>query len=183
MYTLYHAVWSLAAIAVYLLGVAIIHRQWSSVNRLLGGIGLATAAYLPWAVYAIPQFLARAAAESATNIGQQFPIIYFIQQGIADLTMSQQLGIVGPVVSAAIIGAGILVALIQKRSLTPLVLPAFMIAFTLIGVAFAARQWAFNARMLIGAVPALALALAWAFDQLLTHPSTRSGRPAARCLS
>ncbi len=45
-------------------------------------------------------------------------------------------------------------------------LPILAITATLIGVAAAARNWAFNARMLIGAAPFLALGLAWAVDAL-----------------
>lgn len=168
MYTLYHAVWALAAIALYVLIGALIRRQRVVVHRLLTAIGLSIVVYLPWAIYAVPQFFGRAAAESSTNIGQQFPITYFIAQGIRDLTMSQEVGVAGVLVTSAIVLIGVVMALAQnRRALLQLALPAMMIAFTLVGVSFAARQWAFNARMLICAVPALALALAWSFEQML----------------
>ncbi len=93
MFTLYHAVWALAAIALYVLIGALARRQSAVVRRLLAAIGVSVAVYLPWGIYAIPQFLGRAARrDPATNIGQQFPITYFIAQGIRDLTMSQQIG-------------------------------------------------------------------------------------------
>ena len=47
-----------------------------------------------------------------------------------------------------------------------------MIALTILGVAFAARQWAFNARMLIGAAPALAMLIGWALNAI--HAAMRS---------
>jgi hypothetical protein len=46
------------------------------------------------------------------------------------------------------------------------------IVLTILGVAFAARQWAFNARMLIGAAPALAMLVGWALDAI--HAAMRS---------
>jgi hypothetical protein len=132
--------------------------------------------YLPWGIYAVPQFLSRAAAESSTNIGQQFPVTYFIEQGIRDLTMTQEIGIAGVLVISAILLIGVVMALTNLTGLRdlsglsrlwPLALPLMMIAFTLVGVSIAARQWAFNARMLICAVPALALLLAWSFEKIL----------------
>jgi hypothetical protein len=173
MLTLYHAVWGLVAAAIY--GVAI-GRRSSVVRRLLCAFALTIVVYLPWAIYAGPQFLGRASAESATNIGQQYPIAYFIRQGIYDLTLSQQIGDAGviAVVLIIVVGCGIALARRKAGALLMLVLPTLMIGFTLVGVAFAARQWAFNARMLICAVPALAFALAWAFDQMLTTDDRRS---------
>jgi 4-amino-4-deoxy-L-arabinose transferase-like glycosyltransferase len=184
MLTLYHTVWALAAIALYGLIGAILRRQSAVVRRLLIAIGVSVLAYLPWAAFAVPQFLGRAAAESATNIGQQFPITYFIEQGIRDLTMSQAVGIAGVIVITLIVLAGVGMALrgltgfrnlSGLRVLWPLALPLMMIAFTLLGVSIAARQWAFNARMLIGAVPALALLLAWAFEQMLSAARRTQG--------
>jgi hypothetical protein len=173
MLSLYHAVWELAAIAIYVLVIAVIQRQQCIVRRLLIAIGLAVALYLPWAAFAVPQFLGRASAEAATNIGQQFPLTYFLRQGIYDLTMSQQIGDMGLIVIGLIVIVGIVVALAQRKSVLPVLLPTLMIAFTLIGVAFAARQWAFNARMLVCAVPALALLLAWSFDRMLSLSTDR----------
>jgi 4-amino-4-deoxy-L-arabinose transferase-like glycosyltransferase len=173
MLTLYHAVWALAAIAVYALVIAVIQRQRRIVRRLLIAIGLAVVLYLPWAAFAVPQFLGRASAEAATNIGQQFPLTYFLRQGMYDLTMSQQIGDLGLIVIGLIVIVGIVLALAQRKSILPVLLPMLMIGFTLIGVAFAARQWAFNARMLVCAVPALALLLAWAFDQMLSVSTNR----------
>lgn len=174
MLTLYHAVWALAAIALYtLLDMCARGSQRAALRALLGAIALSMLLYLPWALFAVPQFLGRAAAEAQTNIGQQFPIAYFLGQGVRDLTMAQELGVVGPIAIATIVVIGLAVALARRRRIWPLLLPALMIAFTLLGVAVAARQWAFNARMLIGAVPALALALAWAFDEIVRAESAR----------
>lgn len=165
MLTLYHSVWALAAIGLYGL-VASRHRQ--AAGRILFAVGLSVIAYLPWAVYAVPQFLSRAAAETATNIGQQYSITYFIRQGVYDLTLSQRNGDWGLMVIGLTLVIGSLLVGVRGCSsrLHQQILPALMMTFTIVGVAFAARQWAFNARMLIGAVPALALALAWALDAL-----------------
>lgn len=179
MLTLYHAVWALAGIALYALAAALMHRRWPAVRRLLVAIGLSLLVYLPWGVYAIPQFLGRAAAESGANIGQQFPISYFIGVGARDLTMAQETGSAGGLVIALVIAIGIGFALLRnRRALPQLALPLMMIVFTLAGVAFAARQWAFNARMLVCAAPALALALAWALEQMLraAHTAQRAKR-------
>jgi uncharacterized membrane protein len=168
MLTLYHAAWALAAIAIYVLAGAIVRRQWSIVRRLLIAIALSVVVFLPWGITAVPQFLGRAAVESGSNIGQQFPVTYFIGIGVRDLTMSQEIGIAGVLVISLIVLIGIAFAFMRnRRALPQLALPLMMIAFTLLGVSIAARQWAFNARMLICAVPALALLLAWAFEQML----------------
>ncbi len=80
MLTLYHAVWALAAIASYAFGVAVYRSNRHAVRQLVAGVLTAMLIFLPWGIFAVPQFLARAAAESATNIGQQFPITYFLRQ-------------------------------------------------------------------------------------------------------
>jgi hypothetical protein len=178
--TLYHAAWALAAIGVYAFVIALRTARGRALGRALGrlliAVGLALVLYLPWAIYGGPQFLGRAAAEAATNIGQRYPIGYFLRQGIADLTMSQQLGDLGPIVIGLILAAGAAIAAVRRRPVLPILLPALMMALTLAGVAFAARQWAFNARMLICAVPGLALALAWAFEELIATENAAAGR-------
>jgi len=186
MLTLYHAVWALAAVATYAFGRAIIRRDWRAARSLALSISVALLIFAPWGLFAVPQFLARAAAESATNIGQQFPLTYFLRQGVYDLTMSQQIGEAGLIVTGAIIAVGLIAAAARRASTIRLVLPALAIAFTLTGVAFAARQWAFNARMLICAAPALAMWLGWSFDQLLpgrAMPHAQCAMRSARCPS
>ncbi|PJF46964.1 MAG: hypothetical protein CUN48_11125 [Candidatus Thermofonsia Clade 3 bacterium] len=169
MLTLYHAVWALAAIAIYALGWAIVHHNQRAARNIALSVGAAALIFAPWGRYAVPQLLSRAAAEAKTNIGQQFPVSYFARQGIFDLTMAQQVGVAGPLAIGLIIVAGIVATVARKRRPSRLALPLMIIAFTLLGVAFAARQWAFNARMLICATPALAMLLGWSFDQLLTE--------------
>jgi hypothetical protein len=176
MLTLYHAAWALVAIAVYAFVIALRTRRGRALGRLFIAAGLALFLYLPWAIYGGPQFLDRAAAEAATNIGQRYPIGYFLRHGITDLTMSQQLGDLGPIVIGLILAAGVALAAVRRRAVWPILLPALMVALTLAGVAFAARHWAFNARMLICAVPGLALALAWAFDELVAAENAAAGR-------
>ncbi|MEO6062339.1 MAG: glycosyltransferase family 39 protein, partial [Thermoflexales bacterium] len=158
MLTLYHAVWPLAALSVYAFARA------SGPQRLRLFIWTASAAglYLPWALFALPQLLGRAASEGATNIGQQFTVGYFVENGLIGLTMSQWVGWLGVAAHAVLFGLGILLAP-RRRALW---LPILAIMATLIGVAAAARNWAFNARMLIGAAPFLVLGLAWAVDAL-----------------
>lgn len=167
MLTLYHAVWALATIAVYALGRAIMHRNRCAARDIALSTGVAALVFAPWGVFAVPQFLSRAAAEATTNIGQQFPVSYFVRQGVFDLTMAQQAGIAAPLVIGLIVIAGVAVATIRKHPIVLLALPLTMIVFTLLGVAFAARQWAFNARMLICAAPAVAMLLGWSLDQVL----------------
>ncbi len=167
MLTLYHAVWALAAIAIYAMGCAGTQRDRRITRDIALSTTVAVLIFAPWGLYAVPQFLSRAAAEATTNIGQRFPVNYFVRQGIFDLTMAQKAGIAGPLVIGLIIVAGITAALVRKCRPSLLALPLGIIAFTLLGVAFAARQWAFNARMLICATPALAMLLGWSFDQLL----------------
>jgi 4-amino-4-deoxy-L-arabinose transferase-like glycosyltransferase len=178
MLTLYHAVWALGALGVYAFGVALAvahrERRWRRVALLGAGVGLALLVFTPWAIYAVPQFLQRA-ADSAGNVAQQYPISYFVELGIYGLTMSQQTGMLGIATIVLIVVAGLVGWVIsgRTRNLEPstqhllrLVLPVFTIAITLLGVAAAARNWAFNERMLICAAPALALLLAWALDAL-----------------
>ena len=158
MLTLYHAVWPLAALGVYALARAAGPQR----RHLLGWTAIATSLYMPWAVYGVPLLFGRAAAEGATNIGQQFSVGYFVENGLIGLTMSQWVGWLGVAAHAVLFGLGILLAP-RRRELW---LPILAITATLIGVAAAARNWAFNARMLIGAAPFLALGLAWAVDAL-----------------
>ena len=180
MLTLYHAVWALAAIAIYAFGRAIVHRDRWAARNLAFSVGAAVLLFAPWGLFALPQFLARAAAESATNIGRQFPLTYFLRQGVYDLMMSQQIGEAGLIVIGAIVALALIAAVTRRTSTLPLALPALTITFTLTGVAFAARQWAFNARMLICAAPALAMLLAWSFDQLLPGRTTHNAQRATR---
>ena len=115
----------------------------------------------------MPRLLGRASAEATTNTGQQLPITYFLRIGLSGLTLSQFSEDRGLWVIAAIIASGIGLALIRRQlRLRLLLLPTLMITFTLLFVAIAARQWAFNERMLVGAAPGLALVLAWAFYSL-----------------
>ncbi len=64
-------------------------------------------------------------------------------------------------------------------------LPALMICLTVAGVSIAARQWAYNARMLTCVAPALALVLAWAIEQLRGLPlnAARTAAPAGAALA
>ncbi|MCL5998571.1 MAG: hypothetical protein M1546_21320 [Chloroflexi bacterium] len=182
MLTLYHAAWSLAGLGVYAAALAVFAatrtRQQQHLRQRLerllwfgSAVVMALIAYIPWAVYALPQLQERAAAETG-NVAQQYPVSYFLTIGIRDLTMSQQVGNVGVVVIAAIVLAG-LAGWAYRRSpfshVMRLALPVLMIAFTMVGVAAAARSWAFNARMLVCAAPALALLLAWSIDHLANH--------------
>ncbi len=186
MLTLYHAVWALAAIAIYALGSAGAQRAWWVVRDIALSVVVAALVFAPWGWYAVPQFLSRAAAEAQTNIGQQFPVSYFVRQGIFDLTMAQQVGIAGPLAIGSIVVAGVTAALARKRRPALLGLPLMIVAFMLLGVAFAARQWAFNARMLICAAPALAMLLGWSFDQLLAETARNAAGKAQigmRCVA
>ena len=177
MLTLYHAAWPLLALGLYVLITPYalrptLHALRSTphaprLKRCFNAIAIALIAYLPWAIYAIPQLLGRAVAESANNTSQQYPITYFLRIGLSGLTMSQFSEDRGLWVIIGVIAAAVVLAWIQRRTeLRLLILPVIMIAFTLLFVAIAARQWAFNERMLVGAVPGLALSLAWALHVL-----------------
>ncbi len=187
MLTLYHAAWALVALGVY--GLVSMGRRPLVVRRLLAAIALAVIVYLPWAFYAIPQLYGRAAAETAGNVAQQYSVAYFIEQGVRGLLLTHQTGDLGWVVPGLILlcaGLGHLITRVLhqkefavRRSalhLAHLTLPVLMITFTLIGTALAARQWAFNERMMIGAVPGLALLLAWAFEALRLEPRAQLPR-------
>ncbi len=165
MYTLYHAAWALVALGIWLL-IRAMHAQ--RVRALLGAIGLALLVYAPWAIYGLPKLFGRASAEALSNTNQALSPVYFLQLGIDQLLMTQQAGALGSAMIGLLLALGIAAALRERRwsAFSALALPVLMIGFTLAGVAIAARQWSFNARMLICAAPALALALAWAFEQL-----------------
>ncbi len=178
MYTLYHSVWALAALALFgafhafarlnsrmLRPVALAPARWQAL-----GIGLALLCYLPWLVYGVPRLLGRAANEAASNTNQQLSIGYFLRLGVGDLLMTQPIGDIGVWVVAAVVMGGIVFARMRKHGqwLRIAGLTLSMIALTLIGVAIAARQWAFNARMLIAATPPLALLIGWALSELQT---------------
>lgn len=172
MLTLYHAAWALAALGVYLLLMAALRR--ANIGRILIAIALSALAFAPWAIFALPILAARAAAESATNTGQQLPLSYFIQLAISGLTLSQFSHGRALIVIAAIVLLGIITALLRRRTLLPLLLPVLMITATVVFVSIAARQWALNERMLVGAAPALVLLLAWSLDGLpKRHQSQR----------
>ena len=182
MLTLYHAAWALAALGVYLLMVAAVRygkRCISSLSGLAVGVGLALAAYAPWAIFAIPQLAQRATADTG-NTSQAYPLSYFLNLGLDSLVMTRWVGPAGLWVMGGLIVAGCVawgVGIWRHRddtapaarpglTLLQLALPLLAILFTLIGVSAGARNWAFNERMLICAVTLLVLWLAWALDKL-----------------
>ena len=186
MLTLYHAAWALIALGLYILIVALLRwrKRLMSILRVLGvGTGLALLIYAPWAIYAVPQLLQRA-ANGNNNTTQSYPLSYFLRLGVGGLVMLRSVGQVGLWVIAALLLAGLVAwgvtlwGRVRSRAkssdtrrdawfnLLQLALPALTILVTLLGVAAGARNWAFNERMLICAAPALALWLAWSFDQL-----------------
>jgi len=169
MLTLYHAFWALCALALYTLGRATWQRDRQTVHALVASFGIAGALFAPWGFFAVPQFLARASAEAATNIGQQLPLDYFIRLGLYDLTLAQSAGLTALLSIWLTIGLGLIAG---WRRADRVILPLMTIVLTILGVAFAARQWAFNARMLIGAAPALAMLIGWALDAI--HAAMRS---------
>jgi len=167
MLTLYHAVWALLGLAVY----ALLQRGR---RNFMAAALLAGALYLPWAIYAIPQLVGRASAEATRNTNQQLPLSYWLEQAAKGLTLSREVGWWGIGLMLGIVLAGGIAWAFRRRrrrrgasmSLAPVLLPILMIALTLFGVAYAARNWALNERMLVGAAPALVLILAWALAQL-----------------
>ena len=171
MLTLYHAAWSLLALGTYLIMRILFsdkHRRLQRMGQLLVGVIGAILIFLPWGVYAIPQLLYRATGASA-NVTQQYPISYFLRIGVEVLTMSQKTGFAGILVILVIMTAGLAIAITKRsgRDIARLLLPVLMIVLTLVAVATAARSWAFNARMLICAVPALAMMIAWGLDRMM----------------
>ncbi|MCS7061182.1 MAG: glycosyltransferase family 39 protein [Anaerolineae bacterium] len=181
MLTLYHAAWALSALGMYSLGRALRNRVGKPAQRLapLGSaIVLSVLIYLPWAIYALPQLYGRAAAEAGANVAQQYPLWYFLENSLIGLTMAQQTGWAGVGMIGVIVLLGLLVCMLNGRQANArprwsgaatLGWPLFSVALTLVGVAIAARHWTLNARMLIGAAPALALLLAWAFEQIASQ--------------
>ncbi len=172
MLTLYHAAWALAALGICATLMALrprggmeVRSAWARVRPLWSAIALSALVFAPWAVYALPQLYGRAAAEAGANIAQQYPLSYFVADGVIGLTLSQRAGWPGVAVIGVIALAGLVVSILPKSQI-PTLLPLLTIVFTLLGVAIAARHWTLNARMLVGAAPALALLLAWAFEQL-----------------
>ena len=183
MLTLYHAAWALVALGLYLLIVAILRdgrKFTSSLSAFAVGVGLALVAYAPWALFAIPQLMQRASADTG-NTSQAYPLSYFLGLGVEGLVMSRWVGQAGLWVIGGLIVAGLFawgVGLWRKGqihatrspragfTLLQLALPLLTIVFTLVGVGAGARNWAFNERMLICAAALLVLWLAWAFDKL-----------------
>lgn len=182
MMALYHAAWALIALGMCGLALALQRRR---LRVFLVSVGVSLALYLPWAVYAIPQLLGRAEA-GTHNTAQQVPVSQFLRLGVEALALAQATKGWGVPTVTGILAVGLAAALFnawrpRRKSgvatesamagiasqLAALLLPILMIAMTLLGVAAAARNWTFNARMVIGATPALALMLAWALDQLL----------------
>ncbi len=170
MLTLYHAVWALAALGLYASATAIMARRGAVLRRMgtfTVAVAISAVVFLPWGLYAIPQLLGQA-AKGTVNTAQQYPFSYFLKISVEGLAMSQQTGFTGIAVILLIVLAGVVCAFIGRspRSIGRLLLPLLMIVLTLAGVATAARNWSFNARMVICAVPALALVLAWGFDRI-----------------
>jgi hypothetical protein len=174
MLTLYHAAWALIGLGIWLL-----ISQRAQLRRLVLAIGTALLIYAPWAVYGIPKLFGRAAAESATNTNQQRTVVELLDAGLRDLTFSRGTDDLGLGAVMSLLMVGVITMLFRRnwRALGRFALPIAMIGLTLLGVALAARQWAFNARMLVAAAPALAIALACAVDALARYvtPVTTSG--------
>src|SRR5262249_9688523 len=84
MLTLYHSAWALAALGLYAALLAVSGPRGTRMGRLLHlavAVALALLAFAPWAVYALPQLQQRAAAETG-NVGQQYPLGYFLVRGV-----------------------------------------------------------------------------------------------------
>jgi Dolichyl-phosphate-mannose-protein mannosyltransferase len=174
MYTLYHAVWALAGLGVWVVLRGLSHRL--ALRRLLSGTGLALLLYAPWAVYGLPRLLGRASAETTTNTNQARGIGELFVTGARELMLTPvggeaALGLLGLIL---VLGTGALWLRRGRVTLMQVALPVLMIGLTLLGVAIAARQWAFNARMLVCAIPALALWLGMAIDGIA---KLRPGQP------
>ncbi|HEY3343048.1 MAG TPA: glycosyltransferase family 39 protein, partial [Anaerolineae bacterium] len=183
MLTLYHAVWALTALGLYILIVAGLRgsRKFiSTLSWLAIGVGVSLAAYAPWAIFAIPQLLQRASADTG-NIAQAYPLTYYLRLGVEGLVMTRWVGQAGLWVMGGLLAGGLIAwsagfwrrgqahrtQLSNTRfTLLQLLLPLLTVVFTLLGVGAGARNWAFNERMLICAVAMLAFWLAWAFDKL-----------------
>ncbi|MCL4507457.1 MAG: hypothetical protein M1434_13715 [Chloroflexi bacterium] len=188
MLTLYHAAWALIALGLYGFILALRRRRLRALSL---AAGLSAILYLPWALYAIPQLLGRAAAESG-NIAQGLPVSLFLKLGVEGLSMAQATSGLGVPVIAGVLIIGLasaFIGVVRKTNdstapvhavsgwtecvaalaaqLAPLTLPVLMIVLTLFGVAVAARNWAFSARMVVCATPALALLLAWSLDRMI----------------
>jgi 4-amino-4-deoxy-L-arabinose transferase-like glycosyltransferase len=182
MYTLYHSVWALAVLGVIVKSDSDSDsdsRKSRNHYPLSLSLLLSLAAYLPWLLYGVPKLFGRAVAESATNTNQQYGVGYFLSLGIRDLLMTQPAGDTALAAFGALFVAGLVAAARARRPLAPFALATAMIACTLLGVSIAARQWAFNARMLIGAAPALALLIGVSLDALAR---SRPGRAIAAAL-
>ncbi|MDW8054522.1 MAG: glycosyltransferase family 39 protein [Anaerolineae bacterium] len=164
--TLYHAAWALLGLALALGMQAALSRDWVWLRRMFAGSVLAVVGYAPWLIYAAPQVLSRAQAESMRNVAQQLPLTYFIDLAVRNVALSQPSGDAAFFALIVVLVVGWAVALVQRRGQAQPLLPLAMLAFTVLGVAFAARFWTLNARMLIGATPALALWLGWSLDRL-----------------
>ena len=185
MLTLYHAAWALIALVAYVLIIAVIRnrRSLGSVLRpVVIGLGISLILYAPWAIYAFPQLIQRALA-GTTNVGQGYPLLYFMSLGVQGLLLARSVGPAGLWITGALIMLGLISWAIGVRSrkthlvsgvqpgmaqpaLQQLALPVLTIVLTLVGVAAAARNWAFDDRMMVCAAPALALWLAWSFDAI-----------------
>jgi hypothetical protein len=166
MLTLYHAVWALVALAVYvgIDGMSGAGRFTTGLRRLLPfglAILLSLLLYTPWAVYAIPQLQQRATADTG-NVAQQYPISYFAKIGIEGLTMSQRIGMAGlGVMGVIVVGALACWGVRSRREkmtfakgdhadrawssqplpeLSRIALPVLTIVLTVVGVAAAAQR-------------------------------------------
>lgn len=187
MLTLYHAAWALAALGICATLTALrrggqkaetgFRSAWARVVPLWSAIAFSVLVFAPWAIYALPQLYGRAAQEAGVNIAQHYSVAYFVENGLIGLTLSQRAGWPGVAVIGTIVLAGLAASILTCRCQVQIQNPEsrihpapglslLTILFTLVGVAIAARHWTLNARMLIGAAPALALLLAWAFEQL-----------------
>jgi hypothetical protein len=165
MYTLYHAAWALFALGLWLLLRVVMTRDKQLLARLISNVTAAVLLYAPWAIYGIPHLLGRAAAETGSNTNQRLQPLQLMGLALRDVALSET----ALIIIALLLCGGMLAAAIHRRLHTAangLLLPLLLIALTLTGVSIAARQWAFNARMLICAIPPLALALGWAVTQI-----------------
>jgi len=157
LYTLYHTTWVLAGLWLY---AAIL---WPRRLPRLIALGLAAlAGFVPWLLAALSTLGQRAGA-GAGSVARAFSLVAPTVEGLAFPYGTWRWA---PLALVAVLAAGLVAGRLAAPEAKRLLLPFFVLGFSVVGVAYSSAIYWFAPRHLVPASAFLCLALAWALDRL-----------------
>ncbi len=162
MATLYQALWPL--MGLYVCGALVNRRGFR--RLVISGLG-AVLLYAPWLVYAWTTVRARMSTGPATGVDPLHGTLSYLLPTLYGLAFPYGTGWVAVAALGLVLLAGLMVRPSGRERADKLLLPALVVGFTVLGIAYVsqASRW-FAVRHLVPATPFFGLAVAWAVDGL-----------------